>query len=109
MYGVIPSFLDDVSQRRLYGSTRLVTLCIDVAWGSVYFSFPLERPTNMHLYKSIILLIVALLSASIQVGATPFTPLFYLGALNTNITAGQQNRYMRVLESLTPILGSSLL
>ena len=34
---------------------------------------------------------LAILAASFQVGATPtFPPLFYLGALNINITAGQQ-------------------
>ena len=44
----------------------------------------------MHSYKSI-LSVAILLAASIHVGATAtFPPLFYLGTLNINITAGQQ-------------------
>ena len=44
----------------------------------------------MHSYKSI-LSVAILLAVSIHVGATAtFPPLFYLGTLNINITAGQQ-------------------
>lgn len=44
----------------------------------------------MHSYKSV-LSVAILLAAFIHVGATAtFPPLFYLGTLNINITAGQQ-------------------
>ena len=44
----------------------------------------------MHSYKSV-LSVAILLATSIHVGATAtFPPLFYLGTLNINITAGQQ-------------------
>ena len=44
----------------------------------------------MHFYKSTLSL-AALLAASIHIGATAtFPPLFFLGTLNIDITAGQQ-------------------